>query len=172
MVRLVEFIEQLFYGSIHAAVCAGDMRKIRKLLRMDAALVHARAHSLTPLHCAADSRQFDVLRHLIYMRADLNATDACGRTPLHYCAMQSWTEGAYRLLVNGAKPDIMSTVPFRVVRHATAQHAAHDEMVQGTALDVAIFLHDQEMAQLLRECGGHRMDEILNAHQQKKLVTD
>jgi ankyrin repeat protein len=43
--------------------------------------------SFTPFHCAA-SRNADVVLRLIHYKADVNACESSGKTPLHFA---TWT---------------------------------------------------------------------------------
>lgn len=164
MFQPVEFVEQLFYGSVHLAARAGDMSRMRKLLEVDPHLVRARLRGMTPLHYAADNRQTEMLELLLAKKSDPNAPDQIGRTALHYCAQRGWLEGAKILLNNGANPDAMTKSAFRVSRRYLASRTAIDELVQGTAMDIAIAVKNVEMVRLLREFEGHRRDEIVGAH--------
>jgi ankyrin repeat protein len=78
-------------------------------------LTNAKLSSFTPLHCAA-SRNADVVLRLIHHKADVNARESSGKTPLHF-AMN--VDVAESLLSAKAEIDV------RDARGYTALHYAH-----------------------------------------------
>ncbi|KAJ1706816.1 nf kappa B inhibitor I-kappa-B [Aspergillus flavus] len=73
---------------------------------------HARSESSgrSALHLAAASGNIECVRALLTHNADMNATDALGRTPLHACAAAGNTADhvsvAQMLIENGASPTL------------------------------------------------------------------
>lgn len=75
---------------------------------------HPRSKSSVPnqsaLHLAAASGNIECVRALLTHNADINATDALGRTPLHACAAAGYTTdhvAVVQLLIeNGANPTL------------------------------------------------------------------
>ena len=49
---------------------------------------------MTPLHIACRYNSADVVQLLVASGADLNATDAKGKTPLHYATRRGFTTAA------------------------------------------------------------------------------
>jgi hypothetical protein len=77
----------IFCGEIHDAVEAGDLAKIKALLKENPKLVLSKdANGWTPLHRAAWNGHMDVAKLLLANKADSNAKDNCGETPLHLAA--------------------------------------------------------------------------------------
>jgi ankyrin repeat protein len=95
-----------FCGEIHEAAKAGDVEKVKALLKENPKLVDERdTHRFTPLHSAIVANDSDkrvsaafseipepkndkvaVAKLLIENGADVNAFDSLGRTPLHWMA--------------------------------------------------------------------------------------
>lgn len=84
----------------------GDLAALRKLLRADPSLVHARdKEGSTPLHWAAWRGQAEVARLLLEAGADVSARNQnthWGTTPLHAAAHGNQAAVVQLLLANGA----------------------------------------------------------------------
>jgi len=74
------------FTELHAAVWAGDVAKIRRLVANGAKLDVASDSGTTPLHSAAMQDNAEVVRVLLELGAKLEATDRLGRTPLFVAA--------------------------------------------------------------------------------------
>ena len=75
-------------ATIFVAASAGDLEKVKALLKDHPDLVFSKDESAlgwgkTPLHCAASAGYRDVVELLLANKADVNAKDKVGATPLH-----------------------------------------------------------------------------------------
>jgi hypothetical protein len=94
-----------FCGEIHDAARAGNLEKIKALLKENPDLVFSKDNqSLTPLHKAAFHGHKDVADFLLASGAEVNATNAAGWTPLHLAAIKGKKDVAELLLAN--KPEV------------------------------------------------------------------
>jgi tetratricopeptide (TPR) repeat protein len=74
----------VFCGEIHDAVKAGDLAKVKALIKDNPKLVSSRDDfSKTPLHIAAQEGHKDVVELLLAKGAEVNAVDFFGFTPLY-----------------------------------------------------------------------------------------
>lgn len=129
----VEVVQELFQAKadpsivvkgqtpLHRAVC-GDIVDVLiangcvLTNKLDAnPLTKTKLSSFTPLHCAA-SRNADVVLRLIHHKADVNARESSGKTPLHFAVNVDVAES---LLSAKAEIDV------RDARGYTALHYAH-----------------------------------------------
>jgi ankyrin repeat protein len=96
-------------GEIHDAVEAGDLAKVKTLLKENPKLVLSKdANGWTPLHRAAmlgNEGVKDVIELLLANKADINARGVLAdETPLHLAAWNGHMDAAKLLLAN--KPDV------------------------------------------------------------------
>ena len=72
-----------FCGEIHDAAAAGDLEKIKALLKANPDLVNSKnTNGVTPLMFAADVGDIETVKLLLASNADVNARDDHGITPL------------------------------------------------------------------------------------------
>jgi cytohesin len=127
-----------FAGDIYDAARAGDLAKVKALLKNNPALAFSEDNAgATPLHIAAEFGHKDVADILLANKADVNAKDNMGATPLHKAAMVG---GAY---------DVAELL---LANRADVNARDNDLM---TPLDWAAHNGDEELASLLRQHGGH-----------------
>ncbi len=114
-------------GSIHDAVKAKDLSKVRELVAQDPSLVNARDdEGRTPLFLAAETGQKALVDELLAKGARLDAECADGRTLLHAAAAGSLLDLVQRLVKSGLNvdaPDHYGRTPFSdaVSRGATLE---------------------------------------------------
>ena len=85
---------------IHEAVMNDDLEKVRALLRSDPHLICARDdRDQTPLYYASNKEMADLL---LANKADVNATNNGGRTPLLVAALHGRGDVVELLVANGA----------------------------------------------------------------------
>lgn len=97
-------------GEIHDAVKAGDVTKVKALLKEDPDLVFGKDdRGCTLLHIAAMYGHKDVAALLIANKAEVNAKASKGMTPLFLAAAQSYKEVVILLLANGAEVNAKAT---------------------------------------------------------------
>lgn len=130
------------------------------------------------LHAAAHRGDLAVLQRLIAAKADVNATDAYGRTPLHVAAFAKQREAIRTLFKSGANPALLENDRYDAV---TIASVADDEETlrvllslgasaklttsryDGTALIAAAHLgHDGVVRQLI--AAGAPLDHVNNLH--------
>jgi ankyrin repeat protein len=92
-----------FCGEIHDAVKAGDLAKVKALLKEDPNLVFSEdSGGYTSLHWAAYKGHKNVAELLLAHKSDVNAKDHNGNTPLHEAAYFSHKDVADLLLAHNA----------------------------------------------------------------------
>ena len=92
---------RLAAGEIHEAAAAGDVEKVRSLLKAKPDLVNLRELGTTPLHEAARNGRLEVVKLLVAARANINTRDSSGLTPLKLAMGHNRTEVAEWLRQNG-----------------------------------------------------------------------
>ena len=111
-------------ANIHQAAIQGDARLLRQLLQSNPSMVDSQmmVTDATPLHLACEEGRVSIARMLLEWKANINARDKHGNTPLHktmdyvqgsfiralFCARTSAALADY-LLTHGAKPDLRNT---------------------------------------------------------------
>ena len=89
----------IFASEIHDAAAAGNLEKVRLLLKKNPASVNEKdKDGETPLHHASNSPE--IVKLLIEHGGDVNARDKDNKTPLIYAAMLDGLEGARLLLAH------------------------------------------------------------------------
>ena len=96
-----------FSGEIHEAAVAGDLDKVKALLKDNPDLVSTTDdRGLTPLHMAAWYGRTNVEQLLLAKNADINARDVGGRTPLDLAAWFGGKAATELLLASNADYNI------------------------------------------------------------------
>jgi ankyrin repeat protein len=102
-----------FCSEIHDAAKAGDLNKVKVLLKADPNLISSKDNfGMTALHYAVAQYQKDMVQLLLANKADVNAKDKPGWTPLHYAAAQGYKDIAKLLLTNKAEIDATNNYGF------------------------------------------------------------
>jgi ankyrin repeat protein len=92
-----------FCGEIHDAVAAGNLEKVKLLLKDNPDLIFSKnTNGSAPLHVAAGSGHKDVAEFLLANKADVSAANNFGDTPLHVAAAKGHRDVAELLLASGA----------------------------------------------------------------------
>ncbi|MGA3079904.1 MAG: ankyrin repeat domain-containing protein [Terracidiphilus sp.] len=93
-----------FCGPIHDAARAGDLAKVKSLVKAHPDLVSSKddQYGQTPLHIAAFNDRKDVAEFLLASKADVNAKAKNGSTPLHLAAAKGNKDIVDLLLANNA----------------------------------------------------------------------
>ena len=93
-----------FCGEMHDAAQAGDLGKVKALLKGNPYLVFSKdKYGETPLHQAALWGHQDVAELLLAIKAEVNAKDNEGQTPLHWAAFGGDKAVAELLLASKAE---------------------------------------------------------------------
>jgi ankyrin repeat protein len=93
-----------FCGEIHDAAGAGDVGKIKALLKKNPELVFSKdSIGWTPLHYAAYSGQKGAAELLLTSNADVNAKDKNGHTPLAWATHKDHKDVAELLRRHGGR---------------------------------------------------------------------
>jgi len=91
-----------FCGEIHDAAENGNLEKVKALLKDNPDLVFSKdTNGTTPLNCAVERGHKDVAELLLANKADVNARDRFGSTPLIFAVWNS-KDVVELLLTNGA----------------------------------------------------------------------
>jgi len=89
------------------AAASGDLGQVRKLVEGGTGLsVPEPRHRMTALHAAAANGQLRVLQWLVERKAEVNAQDESGYTPLLNACDAQHLAVARLLLLHGADPDV------------------------------------------------------------------
>src|SRR5262245_51883095 len=93
----------VFAGDIHDAVARGDVDAVRAILDNNPAAKDAQEdqNGYRPLHKAVQSGQRKAFDLLLERKADVNASDRYGYTPLHWCPYKEQHEMAEALIAAG-----------------------------------------------------------------------
>jgi uncharacterized protein len=95
----------VYAGEIHQAVAAGDLARVKELLRANPDLIRAQDENPMrdlPLHTAAINDRVEIARYLLDAGADVNCGDKDGSTPLHDAALLRKRPMVELLLSRGA----------------------------------------------------------------------
>ena len=132
-------------GEIHDAAGAGDLTKVKALLKDNPDLVFSKkedlrldktvriigdeiGYDLTPLHSAAESGYKEVVELLLVNKADVNAKTDNGYTPLHVATLVGNKEVVELLLVNKADVNVKTDNGYTPLHTATLRD--HKDMAE------------------------------------------
>ena len=129
-----------FCGEIHDAARAGDLGKVKALLKGNPYLVFSKdKYGETPLHHAVLWGHRDVAELLVASKAEVNAKTDGAYTPLHWAALRGQKAVVKLLLTN--KPDVNA-------KSTNGATPLHNASLKGY----------QDVVELLRLHGGHSED--------------
>jgi len=159
------------FTPLHLAVTNGYTDIVKYLLTTKADVNARNSYGGTPLHLAAmvKGQHSEIVEMLLSHGADVNAPDAHGLTPLHYAALVDNQDAVKSLSDHGAKvnarDDVVGDTPlilaagkgYRAVVELLLAHGADVNLAdnKGTPLAWAINTHHPEIADLIRQHGGH-----------------
>ncbi len=115
---------------VHACAQKGSKKLVKIMLStgIDVNISMGKPEGLpgqcTLLHLAANSGHVRLMEYLIYLSADINATDSYGRTPLFYANRESKREAVRLLMDNDAKilePHVKEGVTLPTESHPTEE---------------------------------------------------
>lgn len=110
-----------FCGEIHDAAKAGDLEKVKALLKANPDLVSSKdSDGATALHSAAYAGQLQIVETLVEHCASVNTTTTDGVTPLHWAAAAGSVDVCKFLLLKGADVSAVDRVD-----HLPIVYAAH-----------------------------------------------
>jgi ankyrin repeat protein len=139
-----------FCGEIHNAAKAGNLEKIKALLKANPDLVNSKDRGgEVPLHWAIEKGNKEVVELLITCKADVNAKNERGETPLHWAVRSGRTEMVELLLANKAVVNAQDNNGWTPLDFATNPD-------NGVA-------NAKATAELLRQHGGQNLGDPTNA---------
>ena len=160
-----------FCGEIHDAAKAGDLAKVRALLKENPNLVLSKEdkEGRTSLHLAALEGRKDVVELLLASKAEVNAKDNKGETPLHMAARKGRKDVVELLLANKAEvnaKDNEGKTPLHIAAGFGRKDVAELLLAKKaeinakdkngvTPLAFAVDKGHKDLAELLRQHGGH-----------------
>lgn len=113
-------------GEIHDAVAAGNMKKVKSLLKRTPSLISSKgSDGMTALHVAVEYNRADIVEFLLASKADVNAQDDGGGAALSTAANKGFKDIANLLLANGANADAKDNVG-RTALHMAALRGFED----------------------------------------------
>jgi ankyrin repeat protein len=162
-----------FNSAIYAAVKAGDLEKVKLLIKEKPQLVFSRdnVNGMTPLFMAIVQygNRKDMACFLLANKAEVNAKTANGSTPLHAAVWRDDKEVLQLLPANGAKVNAKDNTGWTPL-HWAAYHG-YKEIAElllakraevnaknndgSTPLQAAVWQERMDIAELLRQHGGH-----------------
>ncbi len=131
----------LYAGEIHEAAKTGDLDKIKSILETDKTRLEAQDRvGYTALNWAAMRTQWDVVRYLVEIGANVNSFGLDGNTPLHSAANHDNVAIIGLLIKNGAvidKKDNWGNTPLHIASRAGNEKVAKILIFQGAAVNAA-----------------------------------
>lgn len=109
VIASILLITTLRASEIHDAATNGELNHVKQLIESNQQLLNLHDNDgRTPLHWACRGVHFEIIKYLVEMGADINATDANGMIPLHNVAARNHPEAVKFLIENGAHIDEQS----------------------------------------------------------------
>ena len=142
-------------GPLHDAAFAGDIGKVRQLLKQGADVNARDEFQRTPLHCAAIVGRTEVAKLLIEKGADVNAMGISRETPAMYA--KKWNHPEFVAMLRGAlgyvvpdgfmgipwgasKDQIIKTMRERGLRQVTSEESNSLEFINGDFAGVPCYM--------------------------------
>jgi ankyrin repeat protein len=145
LVLVLSILTSCSRNVIFDAVQNDDLEKVKMLLKGNPDLVFSKDTTLkeTPLHYAVVSVQNGVVQLLLAKKAEVNARNNAGETPLLLMAQDDGLN----------ENDATNVVELLIAKGANVN--VKDNKGQ-TPLEIAEFWSNEDVAQLLRQHGGHK----------------
>ena len=148
--------------NVQDAAGAGDLKKVKALLKGNPDLVFNKIHcGWTALHFAARNGQNEVAEFLLANKADLNVKDCIGQTPLHMAVMSGYKAMVELLLASGADinaKDNNGRTPLHMAKHHNgiliSRVIPKGSVIVGADTEAASDKLFQAMADVLLQHGG------------------
>lgn len=117
------------YTGLHAAVAAGDLQAVARLVADRSHLEAKDSHGRTPAHVAAHTGRSDILDALAAAGADLNALESRAYDVVTIAAVRDDAVMIRRAVARGAKATNV-TSPYHGTALIAAAHLGHDGVVR------------------------------------------
>jgi len=136
---------------VHQAARNGDARLLQKLLQADPSIVDSQmmVSDATPLHLACGEGQFAAAKVLLAWKADINARDKNGNTPLHNTLYD--VKGSFISLIMNAHTT--SAMVEYLLTHGASPNVHNEE--GDTPLHKAAMLGRRDIIEILLKHGAN-----------------
>lgn len=131
----------LYAGEIHEAAKAGDLEKIKSILEADKTRLEAQDKvGYAALNWAAMRAQWDVVKYLVEIGANVNSFGLDGNTPLHSAANHNNVAVVGLFIKNGSvidKKNKWGNTPLHIASRAGNEKVAKILIFQGAGVNAA-----------------------------------
>ena len=152
LLSILIFTSTIIASEIHDAARAGDLEKVKQLIKADKSILKVPEGEISPLHTAAYDGQTEIAMYMIKKGADVNAKKEGGSTPLHGAAFYGHAETVKMLLKKKADINAVNDARFTPLLSAFANNQNETSKIlieAGADIEVK---NNQEATPLMLSC--------------------